>query len=146
MRRDTPVFEGDSELFLAQSIMNTTSWTDVVADKRSRQAAAIPKEWLISTPPNSELTVTAIPETCGLLTEKEIVITDAPVEVLLQKMASAEWSAVEVTTAFYKRAVIAQQLVSWSVHLNVVELTSPWIRSTASPRYSLTGPWLELKN
>jgi amidase len=34
------------------------------------------------------------------------------VEVLLKKLSSAEWSAVEVTTAYYKRAIVAQQLAS----------------------------------
>ncbi|TCD62072.1 hypothetical protein EIP91_007512 [Steccherinum ochraceum] len=88
------------------------SWQEAVADKKRRQAEAIPKQWLISVPPATELTVTSIPESCGLLTDKEVLITKTEVDVLLKKLASAEWSSVEVTTAFYKRAIIAQQLVN----------------------------------
>lgn len=91
----------------------TSIWKDLVADKRRRQAEAIPKEWLIDPPPNSQLDVTQIPEQCGLLTSRELEITNTiDAAVLLHKLATAEWSAVEVTTAFYKRAIIAHQLVS----------------------------------
>ncbi|THH27363.1 hypothetical protein EUX98_g6833 [Antrodiella citrinella] len=90
----------------------STSWQALVADKRRRQAQTIPKEWLISTPSDTELTVTDVPATCGLLTEKELLITSSDVDHLLKKLASAEWSSVEVTTAFYKRAIVAHQLVN----------------------------------
>ena len=87
-------------------------WQELVADKRRRQAEAIPKEWTVSTPPDTVLDVTAFPEQCGLLTARELEITNTvDVRVLLDKLAKAEWSAVEVTTAFYKRAIVAQQLV-----------------------------------
>lgn len=88
------------------------TWQELVADKKQRQADSIPKEWIITPPDESVLDVTSIPEACGLLSPKEIAITGSSVEVLLQKLAAAEWSSVEVTTAFYKRAIIAQQLVS----------------------------------
>lgn len=90
----------------------SSSWQEAVASKKRRQAEAIPKQWLVSVPPATTLTVTSIPESCGLLTDKEVLITNSEVDVLLKKLASAEWSSVEVTTAFYKRAIIAQQLVS----------------------------------
>ncbi|KAH7915795.1 general amidase [Hygrophoropsis aurantiaca] len=87
-------------------------WSDLVADKKRRQAESIPKEWLISPPPDTLLDVTAFPETCGLLTAHEIEITNTLVDVLLRKLASGEWTSVAVTTAFYKRAIIAHQLVN----------------------------------
>ncbi|KAG9314390.1 amidase signature domain-containing protein [Chiua virens] len=40
------------------------------------------------------------------------MITNEDVIVLLGRLAGGEWSAVEVTTAFYKRAVVAHQLVN----------------------------------
>ena len=87
-------------------------WKDIVAEKRARQAAAIPKEWQIAAPPDTVLDVTRVPEQCGLLSSKELEITNmADVAVILAKLSSAEWSSVEVTTAYYKRAIIAQQLV-----------------------------------
>ncbi|KAH9951542.1 general amidase [Amylocystis lapponica] len=89
------------------------NWKELVADKRRRQQELIPKEWLISVPPESVFDVTTIPKECGLLSEKELLITETVgVDVLLKKLATAEWSAVEVTTAFCKRATVAQQLVN----------------------------------
>lgn len=87
-------------------------WKELVADKRRRQLESIPSGWLIPIPSNSVLDVTAIPKDCGLLSDKESQITNTvDVELLLKKLATAEWSAIEVTTAFYKRAIIAHQLV-----------------------------------
>ncbi|KIJ68407.1 hypothetical protein HYDPIDRAFT_173143 [Hydnomerulius pinastri MD-312] len=90
------------------------SWFDLAADKKQRQQKAIPPEWLITPPPETTLDVTRFPESpeCGLLTPQEIEITNTDVDVLLKKLASSEWSAVAVVTAFYKRAIISHQLVN----------------------------------
>ncbi|KAF9241344.1 amidase signature enzyme [Melanogaster broomeanus] len=88
------------------------SWSQLAADKKQRQQKEIPQDWLITPPPEATLNVTGFPETYGLLTPQEIEITNTDVDVLLKKLASAEWSSVAVTTAFYKRAIIAQQLVN----------------------------------
>jgi len=73
---------------------------------------SIPKEWIIPPLPDSVLDVSQYPETCGLLTSKDIEITSTTdVDNLLHKIASGAWSSVEVTTAFAKRAIIAHQLV-----------------------------------
>ena len=54
-----------------------------------------------------------VPATCGLLTPRELKITETTnVDTILQNLRTTEWSSVEVTTAFYKRAIIAHQLVS----------------------------------
>lgn len=88
------------------------TWQDLAEDKRKRLAALIPKDWLITPPPDDVLDVTRFPLECGLLSEKEIAITEETnIGILLQKLASAELSSVEVTTAFAKRAMIAQQTV-----------------------------------
>lgn len=87
-------------------------WKALAADKKQRQLKSIPKDWLVSLPPDSTLDVTGFPETCGLLNAREIEITNTLVDVLLEKLASGEWTSVDVTTAFYKRAIIAHQLVS----------------------------------
>lgn len=88
------------------------SWQELVADKRRRQADAIPKEWLITPPPDTVLDVTQVPESCGLLSARELEITNTvEVATILHNLATAKWSSVEVTTAFYKRAIVAQQLV-----------------------------------
>lgn len=99
-----------------------SSWKEEVADKQQRQKAAIPKEWLVSIPEDRN-NVMDIPETCGLLTDRELQITStSDVSVVLEKLATAEWSALEVTTAFSKRAIIAHQAASAS-HLRYPCLT-----------------------
>ncbi|KZV77743.1 general amidase, partial [Peniophora sp. CONT] len=93
--------------------MATQNWQEIAEDKRKRLAALIPKDWLITPPPDDVLDVTSFPLECGLLSEKEIAITEEKdIGVLLAKLASAELSALEVTTAFAKRAMIAQQTVN----------------------------------
>ena len=90
----------------------TKHWKDVVTEKRARQAATIPEDWILSNlPPKETLNVIDFPEKCGLLNAKEVVITNSEADVLLKNMAKGLWSAVEVTTAFSKRAVVAHQLV-----------------------------------
>ena len=119
--------------------MGSESWNDLVADKRRRQAEAIPKEWLISAPPSSQLDVISQPETCGLLTDNELLITNAEVDVLLDKLATGQWSSVEVTTAFYKRAIVSQQLASIFSLLFVACIHHCACRSTVLQKSSSTG-------
>ena len=87
-------------------------WKALCAARKQRQLEQIPKEWTISLPPDNQRNVLDIPSTCGLLSPRELEITDTVnVDILLDKLRTAQWSSVEVTTAFYKRAIIAQQLV-----------------------------------
>ena len=87
-------------------------WKELVAEKKGRQAATIPKEWILTNlPPKDKLSVIDFPEKSGLLTARDIEITNTEVDELLSKLAKGIWSAVDVTTAFSKRAVIAHQLV-----------------------------------
>lgn len=90
-----------------------TSWKFLVEDKLRRQTEAIPKEWVVPTPPADTLKVVGFPEQCGLLSPQELLITnEVDVEVLLQKLATREWSSVDVTIAFYKRAILAHQVTN----------------------------------
>lgn len=87
--------------------------TELAAEKKVRQAASIPKEWLIAPPSNDVLDVTDIPAKCGLLSARDLEITEvSSVADLLTKIATGTWSSVEVTTAFCKRAVIAHQVTN----------------------------------
>ncbi|KAF7791824.1 hypothetical protein EIP86_002848 [Pleurotus ostreatoroseus] len=91
----------------------STHWRELVRDKRERQAQSIPKHWIISPPDNTVLDVTEIPRQCGLLTAKELEITETTdVATLLNQLASGELSSLEVTTAFCKRAIVAHQVVN----------------------------------
>jgi len=93
--------------------MATKHWKELVSEKTIRQKAAIPQEWILENIPSEEtLNVIDFPEKSGLLSDKEIEITHSEVGTLLERLANGSWSAVEVTTAFSKRAVIAHQLVS----------------------------------
>ncbi|TCD60219.1 hypothetical protein EIP91_010541 [Steccherinum ochraceum] len=94
------------------SVSQSSNWRALAADKKHRQEAAIPKEWRIPPVPDTQLDVTSVPEKCGLLTEKELEITNTDVTTLLARLSSAQWSSVEVTLAFYKRAIVAQQVVN----------------------------------
>ena len=90
-----------------------TTWQELAADKKKRQTDSIPKEWIITPPPSDVLDVTGVPKTCGLLSPFEVEVTETTdVSILLDKLASGTWSSVDVTRAYYKRAIIAQQLVS----------------------------------
>ncbi|KAJ7781812.1 general amidase [Mycena maculata] len=101
-------------LFFGQSTDSVPSdWEAVCARRKRAQLDSIPKEWIIQLPPKDQLNVMDVPHQCGLLTELELEITETiDVQTILDKLRLAEWSSVQVTTAFYKRAIIAQQLTN----------------------------------
>ncbi|KMP05938.1 acetamidase [Coccidioides immitis RMSCC 2394] len=97
--------------------MTIADWQLKVQAKQVEVAAKIPKEWRLpseiteSISQDSKKSVIDVPRTCGLLTPRELEITENyDATDLLQKLASREFSSVEVTTAFAKRAAIAQQV------------------------------------
>lgn len=87
------------------------SWKQTVQQKRSLQLAAIPPSWQLPTPiPTSQITLETI-RSCNILTPQELEWTETTdVAKLLSLLASREVSSVQLTTAFCKRATIAQQL------------------------------------
>lgn len=92
--------------------MADMDWKKLCAERKAKQLQSIPKEWLITAPPADQRYAQDVPKTCGLLTERELEITETTdVDILLSKLAVGTWTSVEVTLAFYKRAIIAQQLV-----------------------------------
>jgi amidase len=89
-----------------------SDWKEICLTRKAVQLASIPTEWVIQLPSKTQTNVMKVPRDCGLLTARELHITETTnVGILLNKLHSAEWSSVEVTTAFYKRSVIAQQMV-----------------------------------
>ncbi|KAK7038032.1 amidase domain-containing protein [Favolaschia claudopus] len=89
------------------------SWQQIAAEKKSRQLDSVPKEWLSSTLPSSEtLTIIDFPQTSRVLSPLDLEITESSVATLLSDLASSKYSAVQVTTSFYKRAIIAHQLTN----------------------------------
>lgn len=86
-------------------------WKTRASVRKQRQTDSIPADWRITVPKDRQ-NVTQIPYECGLLTPLEIEITDTlDVDRILLKLHSGTWSSVQVTTAFYKRALIAHQTV-----------------------------------
>jgi amidase len=76
-------------------------------------AAKVPEEYYIpqSIVDNPPKDVTGVPRESGILTEKELHITESYDAVSLAKaIASKELTAVEVATAFAKRAIVAHQV------------------------------------
>ena len=99
--------------------MTLNSWEKKAQAKRAQAAAKIPRNWQLPAKilevvsQDSNQSVLAIPRTCGLLTERELDITEAhDATALVEKLARREFTSQEVTTAFAKRAAIAQQLTS----------------------------------
>ncbi|KAF8591861.1 general amidase [Ramaria rubella] len=88
------------------------TWRALCVDKKKRQQETIPKDWLVQPPPEDRLNVIDFPRESGLLTTFELEITESNIDALLAKLASGTWSSVDVTRAFYKRAVLAHQAVN----------------------------------
>ncbi|KAM6530202.1 hypothetical protein FALCPG4_008326 [Fusarium falciforme] len=99
-------------------------WEARAAEKRARCADAIPKPWrlpssvrdTLKTPletRKNDLISLDIPRRSGILTDLELDITEHyDVSDLLAKLADGSFTAVQVVTAFSKRAAIAQQLTN----------------------------------
>ncbi|KAJ7751252.1 amidase signature domain-containing protein, partial [Mycena maculata] len=91
----------------------TMSWKQIAAEKKSRQLDGVPKEWLGSKlPPTEQLSIIDFPKESSVLSALDIEITESPVADLLPQLATGKWSAVQVTTSFYKRAIVAHQLTN----------------------------------
>jgi amidase len=103
---------------------SVSDWQSRAAEKRLRCEEAIPKAWKLPADvleqlqkplesSKNNLIALDIPRRSGILTEKELQITETfDVSTLLKKLAAGDLSALEVTVAFSKRAAIAQQVVS----------------------------------
>jgi len=95
-----------------------SEWEDIAKDKRAEIRNLIPDEWRLSEDQlqrawsNKDRNVLRVAQECRILTDKELEITEQyDVLGLLEQMKSGNLTAREVTTAFCKRAAIAQQLV-----------------------------------
>ena len=98
--------------------MTVSTWQEKAAAKRAEADAKIPTEWRLSpyfleNVKTNAGSVLDIPATCGILSEAEIAITEiADATALRDRLAARELSAIDVATAFCKRAAVAQQLTS----------------------------------
>jgi amidase len=91
------------------------TYVDISRAKREQRDRLIRDEWKLSRKLTLSQNVLDIPNTCGILTEREITITsDNDAVDIVEKIRSQEYTAEEVTVAFCKRAAVAQQLVIFS--------------------------------
>lgn len=87
-------------------------WEQIAAEKRAARDALIPKEWNIGGSIASEVVdVMDVPARCGILSPAELDITETDATTLVKLMVNNSLTSEAVTTAFCKRAAIAQQLV-----------------------------------
>lgn len=98
--------------------MTVQKWKEIVAKKHA-EAKPIPNEWRVpahlleNKSAESRISALDLPRQSGLLTPRELEITeDYDAVALLQKLATKVFSAHEVALAFCKRAAIAHQAVS----------------------------------
>ncbi|ETS81644.1 hypothetical protein PFICI_06646 [Pestalotiopsis fici W106-1] len=93
-------------------------WQDLAAAKKAERDSRIPSEWKLKSdqlPPEGTRDLRSVADTCGLLTDKELEITGKGYDAtsLSAAIAKGKYSAVEVTTAFCKRAAVGHQLCNF---------------------------------
>lgn len=99
--------------------IEVADWKQLALSKRVSTFNKIPKDWLLSMEQVSDFTetnsisVVDVPSICGILTRKELDITENhDATDLVSLMAKGELSSLEVVTAFCKRAAIAHQAIN----------------------------------
>ncbi|KAL4795566.1 amidase signature domain-containing protein [Aspergillus venezuelensis] len=104
---------------MAQAQHQDGSWKALAAERRKQLDDLIPEEWKLSEefksslPADGRLLAADPVRKSGILSDHELEITENySAAQLLQRLASGEVSSLAVTTAFSKRAAIAQQLTS----------------------------------
>ncbi|GAA5849651.1 hypothetical protein JCM8547_000521 [Rhodosporidiobolus lusitaniae] len=95
--------------------LTASNWRSRAAAKRAARDALIPAEWRLDeavlAPANRD--ATTVVAGCGLLSEREMEITELDeLKELAARIAHGEYTSVEVTTAYCKRAAVAQQLTN----------------------------------
>ncbi|KIL93642.1 amidase [Fusarium avenaceum] len=99
--------------------MVSADWQALIQQKRTARDERIPKEWRIpetllsKVSSDSPVSAFDLLKEAALLTPEEVEITEEhDATGLVQKMASGELSAYQVTHAFCKRAAVAHQLTN----------------------------------
>ena len=97
--------------------MALLDWEKLGEQERKRRDSTFPK-WYFDIPeaPEDVLAVTDLPERAGILSAKEIEITNHDATGIVEAIRSKKYTCVEVIEAFSKRALLAQKYV-WTVDL-----------------------------
>ncbi|KAG5930229.1 hypothetical protein E4U42_002631 [Claviceps africana] len=101
------------------TVHDSEDWRVLVTKKRQQVNSQIPTAWrlesglIASALESGKLLEADIPQRSGILSQQEIEITEQySAKQLLRRLSQGEVTALVVTTAFCKRAAIAQQLTS----------------------------------
>lgn len=88
-----------------------SDWESLAKQKKEDTLESIPQKWRLSKIPTVEEQKDVTQYVQQFLDKKEVDITETDAVGIAEKVASGEWSAVEVTEAFSHRAALAHQLV-----------------------------------
>ena len=94
--------------------MSLQTWELQARKARDALQRSIPKQWLLpegKLPPVDQKNVEDFPRKSGLLTERELTITEMSATALVADMGNGRLSAEEVVISFLKRSVLGHQLV-----------------------------------
>jgi amidase len=92
------------------------TWQDIAAEKKQTIDDKIPPEWRVGEEQleKRKKKVVDLPRTCGLMTDRELSITELSAVEILAAIQTQKLTAVETTAAFCKRAAIAHQAVRYT--------------------------------
>lgn len=97
--------------------LESRPWQKIAAENRHQIYSALPPSYLVDKVLLQSQNAIDIPRNSGILTEKELRITESRAVDLVAHLKIRAYSAVEVTTAFCKRAAIAHQAVRVRWHV-----------------------------
>lgn len=107
-------------------VSSSRPWQEIAAAKQAEQLSRIPSEWRLSDETLKDAANTVdlrpIATSNGMLSLRELKITGTyDAMELAAEIAKGTYTAVEVTTAYCKRAAIAQQLLSCLTEIRFLE-------------------------
>lgn len=93
-------------------------YKEIAAIALKRREDAIPKELLLpeSVLANLPRNLTTVPKESGHFTAEELEIIETNAEDILSNIKSKVWTSLQVTRAFCKSSIVAQQLVSHALY------------------------------
>ncbi|KAJ5090528.1 hypothetical protein N7532_009212 [Penicillium argentinense] len=97
--------------------MTIQRWEQQAQKGRDLLNNSVPKKWLAPTdqlPPVTQKNVLDFPRKSGLLTERELRITEQSATDLVSEMGKGNLTAEEVVVAFLKRSVLGHQLLNFA--------------------------------
>lgn len=102
--------------------MTSAQWKQLVDEKRAHRDSQIPEQWRVpkqvadQVSPDADVSAFDLLAQANLLSREELDITENyDATALLGLLALGKLTSLQVTTAFCKRAAIAQQLVRMAV-------------------------------